>query len=113
MMEPSIPNTIHLLQRLLFPGRQGDSPDRPQPLFTAPSPFLQTLCPAGLSAGALPGHVQGLRLSRVSLLHLPQLFLGVVSFLSNYPSIRLLESVFYVKSQENLQLDKSRVSGPA
>lgn len=58
MMEASIPDTIHFLQRLLFPGMQGDSPDRPQPLFMAPSPFLPTLCPADLSAGALPGSVQ-------------------------------------------------------
>lgn len=59
MMEASISDTIHSLQRLLFTGMQGDSSDRPQPLFTSPSPFLPALCPSGLAAGALPGSVQG------------------------------------------------------
>lgn len=63
-----------------------------------------------------PWECAGPRLSRVSLLHLPQLFLGIVSFLSfsNYPSVKVLDSVFCIKSQENLlQFDKSRVSGAA
>lgn len=61
-----------------------------------------------------PRECAGLSLARVSLLHLPWLFCRG-SFLSsnNNPSIKVLGSVFFIKSQEYLQLDKSHISGPA
>lgn len=119
-MEPSIPDTIRFLQRVLFTGRQEDSPDRAQSLFTAPSLFLPTLYPEGLSPGALPGvcsaeAVQGFTAAPFSAFF--RVFL--LSLSSNYSSINqsFSLSVFYVKSQENLlgyiQLDKSHVSGTA
>lgn len=44
--------------RVLFTGRQEDSPERAQSLFTAPSLFLPKLCPEGLPPGALPRSLQ-------------------------------------------------------